>query len=408
MTWCRSGAICSTTRNRSRSPSVLSGVRRRYIGAGVATAMTAAWLLYWKDVGGDERRVPQSGETKTSGAGGEPRIGGSSRGSQEGNAQGTPQTAERAPRPSAGDTGRAGHWADEGRTTAVLSESLTTPWRWPGQCIGAQLHKEKVLYLSKFIESSNLVNGSSEPGKDPVRLWVYPGVSREVVSRVAGAAKEAASIAIYYNKDVTPPNIYIHGSLEELRNHACVAASALSYYDGAIHVAALEELGAMEQCVLHEYAHHLLMELGVRRPTWLHEGFAQRFAGESRGSKPSTKMAVDQATMARPLTTTSTQEELGGFYDQASDMLEFLNQLPSFTGRRGYVSVIDELTQALANGATDAEGLFVWATAERGKNVFEGDPLSFWAHYLEYGGFNAETLEKIEAEQSARRRQQSP
>jgi hypothetical protein len=227
------------------------------------------------------------------------------------------------------------------------------------------------------------------------------------VSRVAGAAEKAASIAIYYNKNFSPPNIYIHGSLEELRKHACVAASAPSYYDGAIHVAALEDLGAMDQCVLHEYAHHLLMELGLRRPTWLHEGFAQRFAGESRGSKPSTKVAVDQATMARSLTTTSTQEELDGFYDQASDMLEFLNQLPSFTGRRGYVSVIDELTQALASGATDAEGLFAWATAERGTNVFQGDPLKFWAQYLEDGGFNADTLEKIEAERSARR-QQSP
>lgn len=88
-------------------------------------------------------------------------------------------------------------------------------------------------------------------------------------------------------------------------------------------------------------------------------------------------------------------------------MLEFLNQLPSLTGARGYRPLIGELMQALASGETDAEGLFVWGTTERGKNVFTRNALRFWEQYLKAGGFDSDTLAKIENEQLTRQQQES-
>lgn len=114
----------------------------------------------------------------------------------------------------------------------------------------------------------------------------------------------------------------------------CVAASALSYYDGAIHIALLDVHTEVTTSIRHEYAHHILSQSGFGRPVWLQEGFAQRFAGESTRSKPITKKPIDLATMVEPLSTASHEAEVTAYYDQASDMLEFLNQLPPLTGKR--------------------------------------------------------------------------
>jgi hypothetical protein len=233
---------------------------------------------------------------------------------------------------------------------------------------------------------------------------------------VRAAVRFAESIADFYKKDLVRPEIYVHKIVKALREHACVASGALSYYDGAIHVAVPEgaldayarKLGEIQTSVRHEYAHHLLTELGVALPVWLHEGFAQRFAGETVSSQPSSKFALNQVMMAGPLSTASTDEDVAAFYEQASDMLEFLNQLPSLTGPRGYPTLLEELTQALAKGVTDAEGLFVWATIERGRNIFTGDAVKVWQEYLEGGGFANDTLAAIAEERNARRRPESP
>jgi hypothetical protein len=366
-------------------------------------------LTFWKCSAGEDVTSLKSRSVGTSNADREVQRPALSDAPVERRKKSIPQKVSAAGTPLTAGSGRA-HSSMKGarpksRLPTTLSDSHTSPWSSPGQCVGAKAQGDRILYFSMFIESGDLMENASANEKGSARLWVYPNVSQEAVSGVSASVRAAESLAGYFKKGLARPDVYIHESVEQLREHACVAASALSYYDGAIHIAALEESGEMAKSVFHEYAHHLLVELGLRRPIWLHEGFAQWFAHESNGSKPSSRVALDQAMMAAPLSTASTQEELAAFYDQASDMLDFLSKL---RGGGGYKPVIDELTQALAEGITDAEGLFIWATTEHGRNVFTGDAEKFWAKYLEDGGFDAETLGKIEEERGTGSRHKSP
>jgi hypothetical protein len=79
-----------------------------------------------------------------------------------------------------------------------------------------------------------------------------------------------------------------------------------------------------------------------------------------------------------------------------------MNQLPSSNGVRGCPTLVDELTKALDEGRTDAEGLFVWATYERGSNLFTGDAVRLSEQYLEDGGFSSDTRAKFEEERASR------
>lgn len=277
-----------------------------------------------------------------------------------------------------------------------------SPWTAPGQCVLEGAQGDRVAYLSEFVEVTEEVGDLRSEQTRSARLWAAPGVSREEIPIVRSAVATARSFADYYDEHLEPPAVYLHNSLEELRKHACVAASALSYYDGSIHVAMMDSLSEMETNIRHEYAHHILSQLGFRRPVWLHEGFAQRFAGETKGSKPVSKESIDLTKMVEPLSVTSSEEEVAVFYAQASDMLEFLNQLPPLGRKRGYVALIAELRQALAQGTTVPEDLFVWATMERGESIIAGDPVAFWKEYLASGGFDDDTLVRIEEVRRAR------
>lgn len=153
----------------------------------------------------------------------------------------------------------------KGSLSTGLSDSTTAPWTIPGQCIDAEAWGDRVSYFSQFIESSDLTDDTAKQ-TPTVKLRVHPQVSQTTVAFVREALSSAELIANHYKEDLVPPDLYVHASVEDLREHACVASSAQSYYDGAIHVAALEQVGELEKCVLHEYAHHLLSELGVKLP----------------------------------------------------------------------------------------------------------------------------------------------
>ena len=262
------------------------------------------------------------------------------------------------------------------------------PWTTPGQCTFAEAQGERVAYFSEFVQATDAAEIDEPERTQPLRIWTDPEVPQAALAQVRAALVAARSFAAYYKEDLEPPDVYLHRNVEELRKHACVAESALSYYDGSLHIAMMDSLDEVETSIRHEYAHHLLTKLGFGRPVWLQEGFAQRFAGETTGSGPLSKKALDLAAMVEPLSTKSTEEHVAAFYAQSSDMLEFLNQLPSSTGKRGYVALLFELSQALTQGTTTPEDLFVWAMMERGRTVTTGDPVAFWEEYLASGGFD--------------------
>lgn len=277
------------------------------------------------------------------------------------------------------------------------------PWSVAGQCVSGEAFGDRLVYFSEFAEAESVAESASSGPPAAKILKIAPGVSKHAVSDVRTALKDAQLFAQHYVDELLPPDVYIHLTTDELRRHACVADSALSYYDGAIHVAVLESFDELEKSIRHEYAHHILAMLGVGRPVWLQEGFAQRFSGETSGSLPLTKHSLGLENMVEPLSTTSSQDEVAAFYAQASDMLEFLNGLPRLQEKkRGYPGLLIELRAALEVGSTAPEDLFVWAVEERGENIVNGDPVSFWEEYLSRGGFDDDTLERIEQERRVR------
>lgn len=277
------------------------------------------------------------------------------------------------------------------------------PWSVAGQCVSGAALGDRMAYFSEFAEAEPAAESASSTPPAARTLKVAPGVSKAAIFDVRSALGDAHTTARAYVKELLPPDVYIHRTTDELRRHACVADSALSYYDGAIHVAVSENFDELKKSIRHEYGHHILAMLGVGRPVWLQEGFAQRFSGETSGSVPLTKNSLGLRNMVEPLSITSSHEEVAAFYAQASDMLEFLNALPRVQEkRRGYPGLLDELGAALDAGTTVPEDLFVWATEERGENVVDGDPVAFWEEYLSQGGFDDVTQARIEEERRAR------
>jgi hypothetical protein len=115
-----------------------------------------------------------------------------------------------------------------------------------------------------------------------------------------------------------------------------------------------------------------------------------------------TKTVIDLNTMTKPLRTSSSEQEVTNFYEQASNMFMLLLRLSLADFGRDPVGLLDQLAVALRDGTTTPEGLFLWAIEQRGKNVLEGTPSAFWDDYVARGGFSEETLARIDAERLAR------
>jgi hypothetical protein len=262
---------------------------------------------------------------------------------------------------------------------------------------------ERIAYWNTFTEApvGPVPPTSRQEVETLAPLRVAPGVPSHMTYLARLAVQGSVSHGATFAKAVPLPIVYVHANLDEMRRHACVASSATSYYAGAIHVTAVQEPSILEQ-VRHEYAHHLLKSMGIDRPVWLHEGFAQYFSGEERRSGPMTKTVIDLNTMTKPLRTSSSEQEVTNFYEQASNMFMLLLRLSLADFGRDPVGLLDQLAVALRDGTTTPEGLFLWAIEQRGKNVLEGTPSAFWDDYVARGGFSEETLARINAERLAR------
>jgi hypothetical protein len=112
-------------------------------------------------------------------------------------------------------------------------------------------------------------------------------VSDATLIRVADALTRAKATAAALlgprALSVEPPAIYVYRDVEQLLQFSCVNRAARGYYDGAIH---LDGSWEPDQSAAHEYFHHVLNQLGVKKPMWFHEGLAIFGAGETWWNNP--------------------------------------------------------------------------------------------------------------------------
>ena len=386
-------------------PHVIEGMRTRYLVGTIIVALLSVALVCGEHAADANSPSPRpttttQNESRTGARGQAATLRPRQKKSGHSAASLTDDVA--SPRPAIEVAGPTTSTRSEAASLLDSTDRSNLPWSAPGQCILEGAEGDRVAYFSEFVEASEGPETVLSEETRSMTIWTHPQVSPSAISQVRGFMESAMSLADFYVNDLDPPQVYVHQNVEALREHACVAPSALSYYDGAIHVALLDRLDEVKKSVHHEYAHHILSKLGFGRPVWLQEGFAQRFAGESTETKPASATSIQLNDMVEPLSTTSSVHEVAAFYAQASDMLEFLNQLPSSSGKRGYAVLLEESRSALARGTTVPEDLFVWAVIQRGQGINRGDPLALWEHYLKSGGFDDATQSQIEEVRSSR------
>lgn len=144
----------------------------------------------------------------------------------------------------------------------------------PGLCEDEAKSREALLAGFKKLE---LAEGA---------LRIDPVLPELVVARVVAAlqvARERSSALVAPGASVAAPEVIVYRSLNQLRSVSCVNTSAFGYYDGAIHLSGNPNGGLtqLEETVVHEYVHHVLVQQRVRLPTWLLEGAAILIAGET-------------------------------------------------------------------------------------------------------------------------------
>lgn len=216
----------------------------------------------------------------------------------------------------------------------------------PGLCEDEKKSRDALLASFKKVE---LELGS---------LRIDPVLPEVVVTRVVNAllvARERSSALIAPGASVAAPEVIVYRSLNQLRSVSCVNTSAFGYYDGAIHLSGNPNGGLtqLEETLVHEYVHHVLVQQRVRLPTWLAEGAAILIAGETWWRAPelelmqwarSTYLPFDDLV---PAFAHATDERLAThIYFQSFLMVEFIR---SRRGVPGITALIARLSAQLVS-----------------------------------------------------------
>lgn len=146
------------------------------------------------------------------------------------------------------------------------------------------------------------------------------------------------------------PDVFAYADPQLLLAAACTNAEVVAYYDGALHVVPSD--ADVEQSVLHEYTHHVLMSAGMIGPAWAQEGIAMHVARETwwRDARWLTRLsdehfALEDMESVVPYTLTADQAVL--FYAQSAVMVACASE-DEANGLAGLVS-------ALATGSNGRE-----------------------------------------------------
>jgi hypothetical protein len=215
-------------------------------------------------------------------------------------------------------------------------------------------------------------------------IYADPQASPQAVEGVRSRLELIHEIsAAQIGLDSEPPPIYVYPSVEKVRAYSCTSKIAVSYYDGAIHLAADDP--ALESSLRHEYAHHVLVSSGITGPMWFQEGVAMAFGRDC----PSDAWQLwrghqfDPRQMTSGFPHTASLEAATEFNAQACIMTEFLERLCLTLQGCG----TNELAHALASGEATPETLFDWAISRRGGDLFRTTNRSLWDDYAERGDF---------------------
>lgn len=258
------------------------------------------------------------------------------------------------------------------------------PWSWPGQCRGQAASAQRDDYLQAF---DTKTIGTSE-------VRVAPGVSDQEIQDLADLLPLTHIFAQRsLNAEVPKPPVFLHRTAVELRENACVASTAVAYYDGSIHITGLGSKHELKRSLRHEYAHHVLSMLGVGKPVWFQEGFAMWFASDEPHAHYATwrEKEIDLDKMVEPLPVETSESDANRFYSNAAIMYEFLERL--CLGRDACGP--GELVSALTKEDTFPFELFLWATERRADELAKHGSLRFWQAYEKTGNFTPETLQQL-------------
>lgn len=255
------------------------------------------------------------------------------------------------------------------------------PWRHPGTCAegtSIEVEKARARYLSTFIATAAW----------HTTIHADPLASPQAVEGVRSRLELIHELSVpRLGLDSEPPPIYVYPSVEQVRAYSCTSKIAVSYYDGAIHLAANDE--TLESSLRHEYAHHVLVSSGITGPMWFQEGAAMAFGGDCPNNAWQLwrEHRFDSKEMVSGFPRSASLETAAEFNAQACIMMEFLERLCLARPGCG----MHELANALTSGEATPYTLFNWAISRRGADLFRTTSLPLWDDYAERGDFASPT-----------------
>lgn len=237
-----------------------------------------------------------------------------------------------------------GAFPEDGR--AELLARAAARMTSPGLCEDEQKSRDALLDSFRRVEVADAT------------VLIDPVLPEPVLARVASAlhlARERSAELIAPGRHVGPPTIVVYRGLNQLRSVSCVNASAFGYYDGAIHLSGNPDGGLtqLEQTLVHEYAHHVLVQQRVRLPMWLSEGTAMLVAGETWWQQPELGLAawlraghLPFDDLVPPFAHATDERTATHVYFQSLMMVEFVRRL---RGMPAVTALIARLSQGLVS-----------------------------------------------------------
>lgn len=240
---------------------------------------------------------------------------------------------------------------------------LRVRWGKPGLCEeGTRPLVDREALLSSFVAGPE---GAGHIRHHPDLSASHAELAREMLERAHRLLRMLLGSRV---DAVRAPSVFLYASVEQLVSAACVNRATRGYYDGAIHVAAERDLS---ESLLHEYSHHVLNQLGVRKPMWLHEGIAMLVASETWWQDPRLglhdwlpegHLPFEALVDAFP----HTADELfaGAVYYQSIAMVFFIRT-------RGTRPDLGALVEQLARGEVSPRSAFAYAAGREGRALHE-------------------------------------
>jgi hypothetical protein len=114
------------------------------------------------------------------------------------------------------------------------------------------------------------------------------------IAEALQAARARATDLVDWAPTAEPPPVIAYRDDDQMRGVACINQLAIGYYDGSIHLSVDPKhvVRHLRETIVHEYLHHVLSTVGVRLPTWFHEGLAMYAAQETWFTDPRLRLAT--------------------------------------------------------------------------------------------------------------------